>query len=86
MKKDFTASGNSALNFISQESIDRAEGKPEAKRKPREAKKPAPKEIKSRRVQILIQPSVYDAIKAKAEEEGISTNEAIIQAMKEYTK
>ena len=82
MKKDFTASGNSALSFISQESIDRAE----AKKKPRETKKPAPKEIKSRRVQILIQPSVYDAIKAKAEEEGISTNEAIIQAMKEYTK
>ncbi len=82
MKKDFTASGNSALSFISQESIDRAE----AKTKPREAKKPSPKEIKSRRVQILIQPSVYDAIKAKAEEEGISTNEAIIQAMKEYTK
>lgn len=84
MKKDFTASGNSALSFISQESIDRAEGKTEAKRE--RSKKPAPKEIKSRRVQILIQPSVYDAIKAKAEEEGISTNEAIIQAMKEYTK
>lgn len=43
-------------------------------------------ETKSRRVQILIQPSVHEAIKAKAETLGISTNEAINEALRQYTE
>jgi hypothetical protein len=39
-------------------------------------------ETKSRRVQALVQPSVYESVKAKAEAKGISTNEAINEAMK----
>ena len=89
MKKDFTTSGNSALSFISQESIDRVDkaeqAPPEANTTSRrQAKKH--EETKTRRVQILIQPSVYEAVRDKADKEGISTNEAIIQAIRAYTK
>lgn len=43
-------------------------------------------ETKSRRVQALVQPSVYEAVKAKAKALGISTNEAINEAMRQYTE
>ena len=43
-------------------------------------------ETKSKRVQLLIQPSVYEAVKAKASSLGISTNEAINEALKAYTE
>lgn len=43
-------------------------------------------ETKSRRVQALVQPSVYEAVKAKAEALGISTNEAINEAMRQYAE
>lgn len=34
-------------------------------------------EAKSRRLQLLIQPSLYEAVKARAEAEGLSVNEEI---------
>ena len=43
-------------------------------------------ETKSRRVQALVQPSVYEAVKAKASSLGISTNEAINEAMRLYAE
>jgi len=93
-KKDFkTSKASPALSFISPESIEEVEGKreplPKVERKtPPAGYKLNPEyiETKSKRVQILIQPSLHEAIKAKAEEEGISTNEAINQAIKEYVE
>lgn len=38
---------------------------------------PPRKEYKSRRLQLLIQPSLYEAIKDRAEAEGLSVNEEI---------
>lgn len=43
-------------------------------------------ETKSRRVQALIQPSVYEAVKEKAHTLGISTNEAINEAMRLWSE
>lgn len=43
-------------------------------------------ETKSKRVQLLIQPSLYEAVKAKASSLGISINEAISEALKAYTE
>ena len=43
-------------------------------------------ETKSKRVQLLVQPSLYEAVKAKAKAEGISTNEAIGEALRKYTE
>ena len=96
-RKDFKS--NPAMTFISQESIDKVDGKKkeESKKKTRTSTKarktpakykPNPEyiETKSKRVQVLLQPSVHEAVKAKAKAEGISTNEAINIALKEYTE
>ena len=91
-KKDFTA--NPAMSFISPESIEAVDGKKKQK-KPAKKKSKAPEgykpnpeyiETKSKRVQILVQPSVHEAVKAKAKAEGISTNEAINEALREYVE
>ena len=56
------------------------------KKKAPEGYKPNPEyiETKSKRVQLLVQPSVYEAVKAKAKGLGISANEAINEALREY--
>lgn len=97
-KKSFKDKINPTMSFISQESIDNAERapadqilektepKPARSRKAPAGYKPNPEYIekRTRRVQMLIQPSLYDLLKAKAEAEGISTNEAINKAIEEY--
>ena len=39
-------------------------------------------ETKSKRVQMLMQPSLYNAIKDKAEKEGVSVNEMMHEILK----
>lgn len=83
-KKDFK---NPAMSFISQASIDAVDGKPESTtptgNKPPEGYKlnPLYVETKSRRVQILVQPSVYADVRKTAEELGISPNDFINRAL-----
>lgn len=93
--KSFKSDTNPAMSFISQESIDKVDGKQEGAPTPTGGKKKAPEgykpnpeyiETKSKRVQLLVQPSVYEAVKAKAKANGISTNEAINEALREYTE
>lgn len=90
-KKDFKNT-NPAMSFISAESIEAVDGKntttPTGEVQAPAGYRVAPKtaEIKSRRVQILLQPTLYDAVKAKATEEGISFNEAVSTALKKYIK
>lgn len=92
--KSFKSDTNPAMSFISQESIDKVDGKqegattPTGGKKAPEGYKPNPEfiETKSKRVQLLVQPSVYEAVKAKAKANGISTNEAINEALREYTE
>lgn len=43
-------------------------------------------ETKTKRVQLLLQPSVVDAIKALAKRQGLSMNEAISQAIQDYVE
>lgn len=86
MKKDFTASGNSALAFISQESIEQAKTPKKTKKSKKAKPDPGQKEIRSKRVQLVIKPSMYDAIREKAHEEYISVNEAIVRAITNYLK
>ena len=91
-KKTFLNRENPAMNFISQASIDAVEGKPATT--PKGTKKtpagykanPEYIETKSKRVQLLVQPSIYEAVKRKAQDEGISTNEAINEALREYVE
>lgn len=88
-KKDFKS--NPAMNFISQSSIEAVDGKPE---RPAPAAAKAPEgyrlnplyiEKKSKRVQLLIQPSLYSAAKEIADELGISLNDFIHRAISEAT-
>lgn len=79
-KKETFKKENPALSYISQ-----AEELP---KKPPKGYKFNPEfiEVKSKRVQLLLQPSVVDAIKELAEEKGLSMNETINEAIKEYLK
>jgi len=77
-KKDFTK--NPALQFISTPTE-------EAPKPPVGYKiDPAFIETKSRRVQLLIQPSVFAAVDRIAKRKGISRNEAINEALKQYAE
>lgn len=89
-KKDFKY--NPAMSFISQESIDKVDGKPAdtiptGSRKAPEGYKLNPEfiETKSKRVQILIQPSLHKEAKAVADKLGISLNDFIHRAIQEAT-
>lgn len=55
-------------------------------RKPPEGYKLNPEyiEVKSKRVQLLLQPSIVEALKALAVEKGLSMNETANEAIKEY--
>lgn len=96
-KKDFK--GNTAMSFISKESIDavdhvdavdtakKAPAAPAAKPKAPKGYKPNPEyiETKSKRVQILMQPSLHEEAKAVSAELGISLNDFIHRAIQEAT-
>lgn len=74
--RDFTR--NPALDFIS------------AKPTEQETVIPLPhnavvNETKSKRVQLLLYPSIYEAMKKKAESRGISLNELANEIMREHT-
>lgn len=93
--KSFKSDTNPAMSFISQESIEAVDGKPAGTTTPTGNKKKAPAgykpnpeyiETKSKRVQLLVQPSVYKAVQDKAKKLGVSTNEAINEALREYTE
>lgn len=89
-KKSFINTDNPAMNFISKTSIEAVDGKPAgspAGRKAPAGYKPNPEfiETKSKRVQILVQPSLHRDAKAVSEELGISLNDFIHRAIQEAT-
>lgn len=84
-KKDFTAAFNPATQFISMPANEQQET-PQATTEPAQVEtttappagyKADPRyiETKSRRVQMLIQPSLHDRIKARAKQERRSVND-----------
>jgi len=80
-KKDFKS--NPALQFISTSAEEPVQTQPI----PTGYKiNPAYIETKSKRVQVLVQPSVHDAVARIAKKKGISKNEAINEALKQYTE
>lgn len=87
-KKTFINKDNPVMNFISQPSIDAVDGKkPAGNRKAPEGYKLNPEfiETRSKRVQILIQPSLHREAKRASEELGISLNDFIHRAIEEAT-
>lgn len=93
-KKKGFIDDNPALQFISKETIDAVDGIEEtpaetdqeaatAPASSRRRKRERP-EARNRRVQVLMKPSHHDALKAIADREGISVNEAINEAIEDY--
>lgn len=82
-KKSFTNNLNPAMNFISSP----VEEQP-TQAKPPEGYKVNPLylETKSRRLQLLIQPSLYNKIKARADREGKSINELVHSILEDETR
>ena len=80
MKKSFK--DNPAFQFISE--VDKKEDvKPEIKPEPKEGYKLNPLYIKTktRRLQLIVKPSVYEKIKAKSMKQKLSVNEYIHQLL-----
>lgn len=90
-KKDFKI--NPAMSFISQETIDKVDGSegkapaPTGSKKIPEGYKINPEfiETKSKRVQLLMQPSLHKDAKAISDQLGISLNDFIHRAIQEAT-
>lgn len=87
MSKNFSKEINPALAFIS-----RVEPKTKHKTLPNEEaaeqknykKNPIYVETKSKRVQLLIKPSVYNKLKTSAMEQGISVNEIVNRVLEDF--
>lgn len=81
------AADNPAMMFISQPDADQEEA-PQDQERPREStplqapRAPQRGEAKTRRLQLLLKPSLYEAVKARAEAEGLSVNEEIGELLK----
>lgn len=82
MKKSFKGT-NPALDFISTQETKQT---PAIKKETPEGYKINLEyiEVKSKRVQLLLQPSTVDAIKALAKKKDLSMNEAINEAIQVY--
>lgn len=88
-KKTFKDNINPAMSFISQETIDKAEGDTQTVKKdaitnsrPQKAPdgykiNPLYIEVKSARLQLLVQPSLKEKLKEKAKREGRSLNDLV---------
>lgn len=83
-KKTFINRDNPALNFISaatRETVERGEEIPEGyKRNPEYIEK------KTRRLQLVLQPSLYEKVKARADQSGTSVNEYIHSILEDATR
>ena len=84
-KKDFSSIATPALQFISNQ--DTEQPKKEKDTTPEGYKvNPAKKKKKSRRLQLLMQPSLYDLLKTRAVEEGTSVNNLIHELLERAVK
>lgn len=94
-EKRRTSAQNPAMMFISQpEETPEQEVQPERIRKapPRKAsplqaaqpmRAPQGREAKTRRLQLLLTPSLYEAVKGRADAEGLSVNETISELLQQ---
>jgi predicted HicB family RNase H-like nuclease len=81
-KKTFKNDINPAMGFISQESIEKVEETATEKKTPAKAPEgyklnPLYIETKSKRLQLLIQPSTHEKLKNRAKAEGTSVNDLV---------
>ena len=83
-KADAAGAINPALAFITglkEEEEQKRAAQQQEQEQPRAAQRPKPPYTKSRRLQLLLMPSTYNAIKERADERYISVNEWINAAL-----
>ena len=76
-KKDFSSKHSFFTDAEPQQKEEKAAVQPRTTREAPEGYKTAYVEVKSKRVQLVFQPSIYERAKAKATEQGLSLNEYI---------
>jgi hypothetical protein len=76
-KKSFKDDINPAMRFISQPTIEAPIDRKKETAKEGYKLNPLYVETKSRRLQLLLQPSLYEKIKARSQHEGKSINELV---------
>ena len=87
-KKSFKADLNPAMQFISTPAEETTTGAGEGVASTKDAPEgykvnPLYIEKRSKRLQLLVQPSLYDKVKAQAETEGCSVNDYIHRVLDE---
>lgn len=87
-KKSFKAELNPAMQFISTPAEETTTGAGEGVASTKDAPEgykvnPLYIEKRSKRLQLLVQPSLYDKVKAQAETEGCSVNDYIHRVLEE---
>ena len=82
-KKSFIDNINPAMNFISQNKIDEYQKESEQSKSVNIDQYNAFQETKSKRLQLLIQPSLHEKLKVKANQEKTSVNDLVNQILKE---
>ena len=86
-KKSFKDNLNPAMQFISAPIEAEPEERPRPDKPPEGYKlNPLYIEKKSRRLQLLIQPSLFGKVKARADREGKSVNELIHSILEDETR
>ena len=86
-KKSFKADLNPAMQFISTPAEDERETALGADDAPEVYKvNPLYIEKRSKRLQLLVQPSLYDKVKAQADAEGCSVNDYIHRILEDAVK
>lgn len=88
-KKSYINRDNPALNFISSASVEPE--KEEVAAEPAKAPEgykvnPMYVEVKSKRLQLVLQPSLFARVKAAAAENGVSVNEFCHQVLDRATR
>ncbi len=69
-----------------QKQIDKINAQPSSMTSEPVKRRTIKRETKSKRVNLLVRPSVYEAVVRKAEEEGVSVNELINSIMEEIIR
>lgn len=90
-KKSFKAELNPAMQFISTPAEETTTGAGEGVASTKDAPEgykvnPLYIEKRSKRLQLLVQPSLYDKVKAQAETEGCSVNDYIHRVLEEVLR
>lgn len=82
-KKTFRESINPAMQFISTPTEETTTAPAPAKAPEGYKLNPLYVETKSKRLQLLIQPSIYEKLKSKAQREGRSVNDTVNTILQE---